>query len=100
MVEDVRGPLEWRVHVPLSFTTSVHGDIRCFEKLGVWRMIGLELEWPAGVRPFHISLKELFAGLVSGTVWGKQWRGSRMQWLCDTQPAVHAVSKDPAVTRT
>ena len=34
----------------------------------------------------HISCKEPFAGLLSAAVWG-------VRWLCDNQPAVHAVCK-------
>ena len=52
-----------------------------------------QLRWPAAARSCHISFKELFAGLIAAAVWGRRWKGSRVQWLCDNQPAVCAVSK-------
>ena len=73
-----------------SATSDASGSWGC----GAWSGSSwFQLEWPAAARDFHISFKELFAGLVAAAVWGERWRGSRVQWLCDNQPAVHAVSK-------
>ena len=63
---------------------------------GCWAWSGLswfQLQWPTDARGYHISFKELFAGLQSCAVWGKRWRGSRVQWHCDNQAAVHAVQQ-------
>ena len=71
-----------------SVTSDASGGWGC----GAWSGSSwFQLEWPAAAREYHISFKELFAGLVSAALWGNQWRGSRVQWLCDNQPAVHAV---------
>ena len=73
-----------------SATSDASGSWGC----GAWSGSSwFQYEWPAAARPCHISFKELFAGLVAAAVWGERWRGSRVQWLCDNQPAVHAVCK-------
>ena len=60
---------------------------------GAWsRACWFQFEWPQGVLGHHIAYKELFAGLLAIAVWGKQWRGSHVQWRCDNQAAVHAVT--------
>ena len=52
-----------------------------------------QLQWPGAAEAYHISFKELFAWLISAAIWGGRWKGSRVRWLCDNQPAVHAVLK-------
>ena len=71
-------------------TSDASGTWGC----GAWSGSGwFQLEWPVEAKDCHISYKELFAGLMSAAVWGKRWRGSSVQWLCDNQAAVHAVSR-------
>ena len=41
----------------------------------------------------QLEFKQLFARLLTATVWGRRWRGHRVQWLCDNQPAVFAVNQ-------
>ena len=51
-----------------------------------------QLEWLASAQGYHISFKELFAGLVSCAIWGRTWQGCRVRWWCDNQAAVYAVN--------
>ena len=73
-----------------SATSDASGRWGC----GAWSGSSwFQFRWPAAAEDRHISFKELFAGLVSAAVWGKHWRGTRVQWRCDNQPAVQAVCK-------
>ena len=71
-----------------SATSDASGSWGC----GAWSGSSwFQLEWPSEANSRHISFKELFAGLVSAAVWGRRWRGSCVQWLCDNQSAVHSL---------
>ena len=75
-------------HPMFTVTSDASGSWGC----GAWSgSRWFQFEWPPEARDHHISFKELFAGLVSCAVWGRRWRGSRVQWLCNNQAAVHAV---------
>ena len=51
-----------------------------------------QFQWPAVAQQSHISFKELFAVLLAVAAWGNRWWGTCVQWFCDNQAAVHAVS--------
>jgi hypothetical protein len=85
--------LEWRCDIPMPQQTCCQGDFRCLGELGLWGLVRVQLEWSAPARGYHISFKELFAGLVSCAVWGRSWHGCRVRWRCDNQAAVHAVNR-------
>ena len=51
-----------------------------------------QFQWPLAASQLHISFKELFAGLMSCAIWGRQWRVIRVLWRCDNQAAVQAVN--------
>ena len=71
-------------------TSDAYGRWGC----GAWSGSSwFQFRWPTAAKDRHISFKELFAGLVSAAVWGKHWRGTRVQWRCDNQHAVQAVCK-------
>ena len=73
-----------------SVTTDASGSWGC----GGWSGHSwFQLEWSREARNRSISFKELFAGLLAATVWGRRWRGHRVRWLCDNQPAVFAVNQ-------
>ena len=83
-----------------SVTSDASGSWGC----GAWSDSSwFQLEWPTAALHYHISFKELFAGLVACSIWAKRWRGCRVQWWCDNQAAVHAVNSrscpDPAMMR-
>ena len=69
-------------------TSDASGSWGC----GAWSGASwFQLEWPETAKEFHISFKELLAGLVCVAVWGPRWKGARVHWRCDNQPAVDAV---------
>ena len=71
-------------------TSDASGSWGC----GAWSgSMWFQFEWPPEARGHHISFKELFAGLLSCAIWGRCWRGMRVQWLCDNQAAICAVRK-------
>lgn len=73
-----------------SVTSDASGSWGC----GAWSgSKWFQLQWPTSLRDYHISFKELFAGLVAFTIWGKGWYRCRVRWWCDNQAAVHAVNK-------
>ena len=70
-----------------TVTSDASGSWGC----GAWSgSRWFQFPWPPDTQG-HISFKELFAGLLACAAWGKHWRSSRVQWLCDNQAAVHAV---------
>ena len=72
-----------------TVTSDASGSWGC----GAWSATSwFQFEWPQSVQSHHISFKELFAGLLACAAWGSRWRGSRVQWLCDNQAAVYAVT--------
>ena len=72
-----------------TVTSDASGSWGC----GAWSGTSwFQFEWPQSVQSHHISFKELFAGLLACAAWGSRWRGSRVQWLCDNQAVVYAVT--------
>ena len=70
-------------------TSDASGNWGC----GAWSQESwLQYQWPHEALQRHISFKELFALLLAAITWGSRWKGARVQWCCDNQAAVRAVS--------
>ena len=73
----------------LEVTSDASGNWGC----GAWSQKSwLQYQWPDEALQRHISFKELFALLLAAVTWGSCWKGVRVQWYCDNQAAVRAVS--------
>ena len=70
-------------------TSDASGEWGC----GAWsQQAWFQFKWPAASEEHHIAFKELFAILLAGVVWGREWQGCRVHARCDNQAAVHAIS--------
>ena len=96
-----RSPPHKNSRIKLSRKAAIPRNSR--ESFHPRKFPAFQLEWPTAALHYHISFKELFAGLVACSIWAKRWRGCRVQLWCDNQAAVHAVNsrscRDPAMMR-
>ena len=81
----------------VEVTSDASGHWGC----GAWSQTSwFQFEWPSGT-DHHITFKELCALLIAAVVWGPRWQGRKVQWWCDNQAAVHAVTsrscRDPSL---
>ena len=60
---------------------------------GAWSQCSwFQYQWPESAQQLHISYKELFAGLLAAATCGSSWYGTNVEWFCDNQAAVQAVT--------
>ena len=83
------------------FPSSLHGGHTLVsDASGTWgcgAFVGeslewFQIEWPNSWANIHIAAKELFPIVIGAAVWGSQWSGSRVLFLCDNQAVVSALS--------
>ena len=74
----------------VSATSDASGSWGC----GGWSGSSwFQLEWPPEACNWSILFKELLAGLVAAMIWGSRWKGNRVRWFCNNQPAVFTVNR-------
>ena len=82
---------------PLLLTSDASGTWGCGALHGnSW----FQLQWPESWASVTIAPKELVPIVVAATLWGPQWAGKHVQYLCDNAAVVSAVNKGAARDRT
>ena len=51
-----------------------------------------QLKWPDAWADMHIAAKELYPIVIGAAVWGSQWTGLQVLFLCDNQAVVSTLS--------
>ena len=79
-----------RQRAEVTVTSDASGNWGCgaFTDTGAW----FQLRWPEAWKDIHITVKELLPIIIGAAVWGRNWRGKSVRWLCDNAAAVAIVN--------
>ena len=53
-----------------------------------WVTRWFQLQWPATVSEYHITVKELIPIVLAAAVWGPEWSGLTVEARCDNAAVV------------